>query len=364
MSGLILDVYDDQAALLASTVPQDQLPDMAKTAAFLSPEERQALPAKNFALVASVDGNLFCKYATIDPGNTWMSAHYFLSQRGHLSKEAQLQVVNNLIDAHEAHQMQVPLDLVKIGLALTADGVKTAEVVDSVLATAPVMEQEKLAEADCVALGKYPLRSYEEVAAGMGFFRENMLRFHPNDRREFATKLASRAADLGIPVPSHDIEKYAGTALAPDAGMYIEARRQYVPASMHPVLDVLVKSAGDERANPEKLATALTLFDEQTGLDHLWDQHVLDPVSTCFEKTAEDFVWVEGAERVTEADLRLLSANRQLLKDHFGDDFATQFAKDPVSVFKSLPDINKVTLARLASDTGHSPVGMQTIAHG
>jgi len=365
MPGLILDFYDDRGALLAQTVPQDQLPDMVKSAALLPPEDLQALPTEQFALVASSGGDLFCKYATHDPGNTWLSTLYFLKQRGHLSKEAQIQVATRLIEAHESHEIEVPVELVKAALALAAEGAKTAGVVDFAHTRTAEVVQEKVAEGDCMALGKYPLRSFEEVGAGMAFFRENMLRFHPTDRREFATKLASRATDLGIPVESHDIEKYAGTVLASDAGMYIEARRQYIPTSLHSTLDQLVKTAQDRTASPDHLAQALTLFDEEAGLNHLWDQHVLDPISTCFEKDATaDFVWVEGAERVTEADLRLMSSNRGLLAEHFGEQFADQFAKDPVAVFKSLPDVNKVTLARMASDTGRSQAGQQTIAHG
>lgn len=356
-AGVVLDMYDDQGALLPSLTNLAEIPDFVKNAAVLDHEQLSELPNDAFALAALDGDTLLRKFATVDPGNTWVSTQYFLSQRGYLPKTAQVHVAARLLGAHDAHRLPPPPELVKVALELgaTQGDTEVADVTGQ--EPTPVFEQEKVAEEHLI-LGKFPVRTYDEVKTASDFFVDSCLRLHPRERREFATKLAARADVLGVQLEG-SVVKYASSARAPDAEMYILARKEFLPESHQPALEKLAEAV--RGAEPLAAAEALCGFDEATGLAHLWDQHVVDPYYTMLGqvKTAEEFVWTEGAERVTESDLKGLAANSVLaLRTHFGDDFANQFTKDPVGVFKSMPDPTKVILARLGADSGFSP------AHG
>jgi predicted nucleotidyltransferase len=354
-AGVVLDMYDDRGAMLPQLTSVDAIPDFAKEAAVLDAEQLGELPNDAFAL-AAVDGDsVIRKYATVDPGNTWFSTQYFLSQRGYLPKTAQAHVAARLLGAHKAHHLAAPEELVKVALSLRAstDDAEVADVTGQ--EPTPVFEQEKVAE-DHMILGKYPVRTYEEVKLADGFFAENLLKMHPEERRSFAVKLAARATDLGIVLEGEAVHKYASSERASDAQMYVLARKEFLPESHQPALEKFAAEMHD--VEPRAAAEALRGFDEATGLAHLWDHHVVDPYYTMLGevKTAEEFIWAEGAERVTESDLKALAANSvMLLRSHFGNDFTDEFCKDPVAVFKSMPDTTKVVLARLGADSGFSP---------
>ena len=169
-------------------------------------------------------------------------------------------------------------------------------------------------------------------------------------------KLAERSRDLGVPVDP-DVTKYAGTAFAPDAEAFIRQRAEYLPEARRPALDEFVEAVKTAAAPPEAVAEALCAFDETTGVAHLWDHHVTDPYFSVIGHVKEaEWTWAEGAERVTESDLKALATNnRGRVIASFGEDFANQLVKDPVSVFTSLPDPTKVLLARMGSDSGTPP---------
>jgi len=356
-AGVVLDMYDDRGALLPKLASAEDIPDFAKEAAVLEPGQLLELPNDAFAL-AAIDGDtVLRKFATVDPGNTWFSTQYFLSQRDYLPKTAQAHVAARLLGAHDAHHMPPPQELVKVAMDLQADADDAAMADVTGQEPAAVFEQEKVAE-DQLILGQFPVRTYEEVKTAAAFFADRCLLLHPRERREFATKLAERADQLDVRLEG-SVVKYASDERAPDAKMYVLARKEYLPESYQPALEKFASEMGGE--DPRTVAEALCGFDEATGLSHLWDQHVVDPYYTMLGevKTAEEYIWTEGAERVTESDLKGLAANSvQALRSHFGDDFTDQFTKDPVGVFKSMPDPTKVILARLGADSGFSP------AHG
>ena len=97
LSGLILDVYDDQGALLKEYFPKlADVPDLVKTAHLLSMEERLELPDDSFALVLQNNDVVLRKFACVDPGNTLLSILYFEKIGHKLPKEAMEVVAENL----------------------------------------------------------------------------------------------------------------------------------------------------------------------------------------------------------------------------------------------------------------------------
>jgi len=352
-AGAILDMYDDSGALLKELVPFEDIPDFVKESSTLQPEQLERLANEAFAL-AAVDGDhVLRKYAMVDPAHIWLHTKYFLTQRDSMPKLAQAQVATRLLYGHDHYGMRMPEELVKVAMQMRdEDAEKIAQPLVNITGEpVPVrVTQEKVA-AEHLILGEYPVRTYDEVKMASDFFGDNVLRLHPRQRREFAIKLAHRAEELGV-VISPVVEKYASFECAPDAEDFIAQRRQYLPEDQHQYLDKFAAALGEEPA--EKVAEALCMFDEHTQLDHLWDHHIVDPFYATLGhiKTAEDgVVWAEGNDRVTQSELEGLALNdKGTLRDKFGDSFLMDFIKDPVAVFKSMPDPVKLVLARMAND--------------
>ncbi len=117
LSGLVLDVYDDQSGeVLKSIYPtREDIPIMVKTAHVLLSEEREHLPDDVFALVMVNDeGATLRKYACVDPGNTILAVEYFLSEGSKLPRDVQKLAAANLLHACAWYDLTPPEELTKV----------------------------------------------------------------------------------------------------------------------------------------------------------------------------------------------------------------------------------------------------------
>ena len=98
LSGLVLDVYDDaQGEVIKTYFPKlADVPELVKSARFLTEEERKILPDDVFALVLQDRDVTLRKYACIDPGNTLLSLLYFEKAAHRLPEVAIRKVASNL----------------------------------------------------------------------------------------------------------------------------------------------------------------------------------------------------------------------------------------------------------------------------
>jgi hypothetical protein len=201
--------------------------------------------------------------------------------------------------------------------------------------------------------GRYPVDSYEQVKTASVYFGDNWKDMTFRDRHTYCVKLASRMSELGIPIPD-DISRYGSTTYAADVDSYVETRRSYVQEESHPALDMLLEKRA--KVSPGVFAEALAEFDRFNDLNLHWDGNIPDPWYSTFgpslEKISEEnWRWDGVGTRVSEDDLKDLARNSyDRLVNSFGTDFAKEFAKNPKSFFLSLPDPNKLILARFASD--------------
>lgn len=127
-SGVILDFYDDSRGeqLRELYATREEIPAIVKAAHVLSPEERQALPDEDFALVLLNEGEKLRKYACIDRGNTTLSIDYFLNNAQKLPAEAQKTAARNLVTACAWYGITPPETLEKIAfLGFLANRVKS-----------------------------------------------------------------------------------------------------------------------------------------------------------------------------------------------------------------------------------------------
>jgi len=359
----IYDIYDDGGRLLKELVPdQANLPEFVKQASTLG----QGGNSNLFALVMVDDGKVLQKFATADSGNTWLSTLYFSRTKDRLPIEAQKIAAANLIEACDAFELVIPEFLFDV-----AEGPPDTNLVDvtglrppSIVKQASVvMEAAERNDEVHYAIERadgtryFPIGDGRSVSTAIEYFDREHRNFVPRERREFAVKVAAQAAKGCLPI-SDAILKYAGEDFNVKLDGFLAIRYTHLQHEEAEIRDELVKLGADARTStPLQVAQALEAFDEKTGLSAMWDRDIPDPYLTVFgllkeakgvEPTGETFHI--GPDAVTSDELnRLADRGKAELIQHFGETFANGFARNPVSVFKSLPLPEKRTVARMAA---------------
>ena len=200
--------------------------------------------------------------------------------------------------------------------------------------------------------GRYPLDSYEQVKAASAYFDEFGKRMQPEERREYCLGLVKRADELGIKISS-DARKYGSEGYAPEDEIKValDARRSIL---MDPVERLILDELAEKKAmmSPEDFCATLEEFDKVAELAHHYDSYIPDPFySTYGTKEAEEYSFLNGNDIVTEKDLQCFGSTKfRSLQATFGEDFAKEFQKDPVGIFKSMPLVQKRMIMRMATD--------------
>jgi hypothetical protein len=102
----------------------------------------------------------------------------------------------------------------------------------------------------------------------------------------------------------------------------------------------------------EQWSDALGEFDKLAGVDHLYGQDLVDPYLSTFGVKQAEHKHVIGNEQVTDEQLKQFALRGLCtVKKTFGEEFAGEFAKDPVGIFSSLPRDQKKLVIRMATDT-------------
>jgi hypothetical protein len=204
---------------------------------------------------------------------------------------------------------------------------------------------------------RYPLDNYQQVKEASQYFELFSKRMPPEDRHEYCVNLVKRANDLSMQLPAvvrkYGSEKYAS---AYEIDMALDTRRRLL-------LDPTDRKLLDKIASvlptlaPGEFCDLLSGFDQLVGLSYHYDKDVMDPFYSTygFSKTAEedpeDFSDTIGNYHVTQSQLKTLGqGNFSWLKKTFGLDFAQEFVKDPVGIYKSLPVDQKKLVIRMATE--------------
>jgi hypothetical protein len=195
------------------------------------------------------------------------------------------------------------------------------------------------------------------VKTAAAYYDEHYKGFVPELRREYCHNLCKRASMLGIEL-SDDVRKYGadGYASAAELDIALSGREGVVKEATH--LQVLHDLRdGRHCMLPEDFALALGEFDKVAGIDHLYDQHVLDPYySTYGVKQAEEGALLAGNDYISQDELKRFARTCSgKLHDTFGGDFVKEFRKDPVGITRSLPADQKKMVIRLAASSLTDP---------
>jgi hypothetical protein len=392
-AGVVFDFYDDPAgSLLKKTFPTaEELPEIVKTAHILSSEERDVLRDEAFALIMLNEGKTLRKFACVDPGNTFLSALYFIENRDKLPEEAEKVAAANLSAACEEFNLpfsEIVKEAMKTAPQRTRDPMKQPTVGDEsdwaartnllsiqgnsdsgrvVQTTSSMKTAEarmvdvtglepkkviKTAQAKHMALDRYPLDSFADVKKAVEYFSETYTEMSPEDRHHYSVKTAARAVELGIQVPEI-MERYGSVEYSPDVEAHLAHRRSMVDEEFHEVYDALQEKRAS--IEPAIFARLLAEADEASGLSWLYPR-VSDPYFATFggnsakEKLASWSWESPDGQSVNAAQLQELADNRRpSLESAFSSDVADEFAKDPVTIFDSMPDPQKAIIASLAT---------------
>jgi len=351
-AGVTLDFYDDEGATLKDffSTPEE-LPETIKTASI---KESEKLPDEAFALVALDQGHLMRKFACDSKGTTAMSVIYFMKHGSKLPESAQKTAAANLVNACLQHGLLPPEQLTKTA------GQRVEPVVDITgQRPRPIVKQAAPKSDDDYAVilsngsRHYPIHSWDMVKKANDYFMDHKSSMEPEIRRQFATKLARKAAIISYPID--ETIRELGSASYGDDGQ-LKSACEMRKCAMAPdsegrqFLDELFEKRAELR--PDTYAEVLRRFDLEHGLNQGWDRVIPNPWESTFGvKVASKVLWTSGAERVTDYELHNLARNNlESVKQQYSDDFVEEFQKDPESVFMSMPDPQKKLFARMAND--------------
>jgi hypothetical protein len=388
-----LDAFDDPTVLSRRFASLEALPESIKTAHIPTAREFALLPDHLFP-----EG--MRKFACWDRGTAEMQVLAFYDHGDRLGPEEYLKTAAHLAESCERYGAEVPTFLKEAlsaagalqggfrlshgvdaagkavgqmgqNAALLSGGMgknvyspselaearreKMADVSGSTAAPPqpPLLRLKDRAPAPKVAsyyaLGdRYPIDTLDQIKRAYDYFGDHARDFAPEDRRRYAVNVVERADSLGLLVPDL-LRKYAAAGYAPTHEIDLALEARYVRVDP-PEQELLAKLAAVRPDLPPALfRDALEAFDNRTGLSRLYDAQIPDAyLSTYGEEKRAEYSWVDGSAEISESQLRSLAHRRTMIIDRMSDEFYEEFKKDPVGVFKSLPDPEKHVLAQMA----------------
>ena len=373
MDSQIIDFYDDSTgSVLKQLMPEKaSLPDFVKEAAVI---DRQNAHPGEFAVVMVKEGHQMPRFPITDPGNTWLSALYFLDRHDALPGDVQKVAAVNIKAAMQHHGLPV-LDVIE---KIASDEDPGSNIVDISAARPQVAvirqtvqdddarsdAQYALERADGSKL--YPLNNAQNAATAAQYFDTHAHEFHPRERREYAVKTAAALDRAGLPV-TEKLASYAGEGYSNNLQGFIDQRYIWmVNRDDGDAIAELQKIAAERRTiDPDTFAERLAAWDQGVGLDAAWDREIPDAwMSTFFTrpsllKTAAKKAEVDpeevfrcGSESCTAKDLQHLAMNGKFhLRKIFDEKVVSSFCKEPIAVYKSMPKPQQVVLCRMASES-------------
>lgn len=211
--------------------------------------------------------------------------------------------------------------------------------------------------------GKYPLDTVEHIKTAEAYFEEEMPAFSLDDRREFAHNTHLRAQSEGVKLSGRILE-YAGSEYGPYVDSELLSREKKAAGTGHESLFSVLRQKLAE-VSPEVMVGLLKDADSVVGFDQSYGRvgvGVRDPYQAVYggglklaeeaELTKKDtYSWLNGTEYVSGPELTQLSGRSNKLDEMLGKGFSATFAKDPIGIFESLPEPQKVLVSRMAKDT-------------
>jgi hypothetical protein len=206
-------------------------------------------------------------------------------------------------------------------------------------------------------LERYPIDTTAQVKQAAAYFDDHLHSFPLEERRAYAVSVAQRADELGVKL-SGAVMNYAGTEYGENVEAQLHARiTAFMGTGHEEVYELLLEKKAE--IDPMVMVNMIMGADVETGASGSYNRPgvgFLDPYAAVYgtkhaADECETYSWSAGNDYVSGMQLKSLSERTAKLDELFGDGFASSFAKDPVGIFKSMPDPQKVVLSRLAAAT-------------
>lgn len=228
---------------------------------------------------------------------------------------------------------------------------------DDLIDTTPA-EEAKVAEFYAHPhTNRYPLDTESQVKQASAYFDEHYHDMSLQERRVFAQSVELRSQELDCKVAGAHL-MYAGDDYGPHIQAESIARVNSFAGTEHEGLyrEFRYKLAS---YNPLMAVEVLTEIDKCSGADRAYGRPGVgfrDPYQAVFGKTAasdEDsqYTWRGDTDYVSGMDIAAFAEKKICLDKMLGEGFSADFQKDPVGMFKSLPDPHKSIIARLSKDS-------------
>lgn len=344
LANQIIDAHDD--------VTKESLAKIAaKNPAcyMLSDEERSALKDHEFALsIITKTASKLNKFPVNSADSTWLSAEYFDANHQRLPHAAvklaawhlkqacsRFGVLSKLsIDSYAAMQKNAGSNVY-----YEADGdVKGTQVVVRPDLTKIARVKEI---GDNYTAAQFAFATPAHVKVAGKYLEDNAAKIPLEQRHKYAAAIQRRAHELGMPVQTGFVQKYASDYYSPMVDAHISARASLLEGK--PELKSTVEKIGSAKQGytPSQFAQILHGFDKQAGLSRYYGAGLTDPFQATFASEPDPYAGYRtkvGSATVSGDDLqKLVTAKYAQIKEHFGPHLADEMRKHPTEIFDSLP---------------------------
>jgi hypothetical protein len=307
---MFTDHIHDQIGKYRVGVIVDSMPDFIKEAEEkIVTEDLTKLADGAFAYSDGIN-----RYFPIHtPGHTWLSHAYFEKFASQIDESIRSEIEDRIDDAYLAFEL--PLNnLVKIA-----------------------------AKEDAID-------ALHSLSAEMNNFIDHYKKLPIRQRREKAKEILSRAFALGKAEFMHDlIKQYSGNNLNPHYSQAFASRMQYFDQHAPERHTLLAMQNETPNHLPERVAEALSIFDEKTGLQRYYDNELMDPYYDILSPgdLHEEPVDIDGD---TIMPSKLKSFDHMSLSDLLNDELLGGLKIDPINTLKNMnPHVRVIVIKRMNS---------------
>ena len=174
------------------------------------------------------------------------------------------------------------------------------------------------------------------LAIALHEFMNNYKKLPIHQRREKAKELAHHAFSLGKQHGlSEIIKRYAGNTLRKDHGEAFAKRMQFFRHGSNEKNMLMRMQEETPKVNPEHAAKALSIFDERSGLNHMYDNELEDPYLGLLsgEEQAEETLDFEG-HKVFPSKLKNFCYDG--LKEELDEELINNLKSNPIETLNKL----------------------------
>lgn len=350
----IIDAYDD--------IHKDTLKKLAAIrpdCKLMTPEELGQLKDHDHAVcVITKKASKLNKFPINNMDNTWLSNEFFQRTHPCLPEEAAKIAASNIKLACMKYKIKTTPAVEKYASKDVSDNVyfekdydlKPVNMVNRVDLT-KFAQVKNIGENYTVAQQVFSTPSHVKVAAD--YFKENIEKIPLDLRHKYAAAIQRRARELGMPVITGEVGKYASDYYSPMVDAHIKARNSLLETKPD-LRETLQKiSSAKKDIPPSQFAQLLHGFDKKAGLSKYYGGHLTDPYIASFAYEAnpyDGYVYKTASMSMGDDEIRAgVNAHYGKIKEYFGQSIADELKKDPVPIFDSLPNDAKEMIGRIMS---------------